>query len=46
MPIVNMYNFLIENKDNICKNNRSNRINGIKLGIFGNELYKIRQLIT
>ncbi len=37
-----LYKFLFEKKENICKNNNSNRTNGIKLGIFGNELYKIR----
>jgi len=40
-----IYKILLEEKDNICKNNSSNRINGIKLDKFGSELYKIRQFI-
>lgn len=33
--------FLLNEKDNICKNNNSTRTNGFKLHIFGEELYKI-----
>lgn len=40
-----LYKFLFEKKENICKNNSSNRINGIKLNKFRGELYKIGQLI-
>jgi hypothetical protein len=39
-----LYNFLLNEKDNICKNNNSTRTNGFKLHIFGEELYKIQQL--
>jgi len=37
-----LHDFLSKEKDNICKNNSSNRINGFKLHKFGEELYKIR----
>ena len=40
-----LYTFLFKKKDIICKNNRTNRINGIKQHKFGNNLYKIQKLI-
>jgi hypothetical protein len=41
-----LYKFLLNEQDNICKNNHSSRINGIKLHIFREKLHEIRQLIT
>jgi len=40
-----LYNFLFEKKENICKNNNSNRTNSIKLPYFGLELQKINILL-
>jgi len=37
----NLYDYLVKEKDNICKNNISNRVNAIKQHIYGSELQKI-----